>query len=383
MVKRLLVLALVAAGTLLPCRAETPPEERPSPPTRRAIEADATRNVTPGQAEAVARGLAFLASRQEPDGSWSGNPAPIAVTSLATLAFLAGGNTESRGRYAATVRRGLAYLLSRVEVDPRAGFQRGYIHHPDDDMSRLHGHAYAVLALAEAYGGMRRDRLLPEREKEYRFRLELAVRLIERSQERRYGGWYYEPRPTDQHEGSVTVCQIQALRSAHHAGIRVDPDVVHRAIDYVRKSQAANGGFIYALNRPNSDSYALTAAAVSTLNGLGDYGSDAYRKGIDYLLRNLDRHLFRPHYFLYANFYAAQAMWQADPRTGSWRRYWPPIRRHLLENEARSIETGRPTGRWEPADLETNGFALGPDFGTATACLILQIPYGYLPLFQR
>jgi hypothetical protein len=271
-----------------------------------------------------------------------------------------------------------------VETDPRAGFQRGYIHRSDDDTSRLHGHGYATLALAQAYGGIRRDPRQPQRAADFRRKLELAVRLIERCQEKRSGGWNYLPRPTEGHEGSVTVCQIQALRAARSVGIRVDPDVIRGALDYVRKSQNKEGGFIYALNqRPPTSTYELTAAAVSTLNGLGDYGSSAYKRGLEYLLRHLDSHLRRPGYLYYGNFYAAQAMWQADPRTGYWARYWPRVRRRILAAEARDPRTGQLLGKWDPADVQASVFPLGPDYGTAMACLILQVPCATLPLFQR
>jgi hypothetical protein len=378
-VLRCVLLVALAAPMIVPATAETPPVGRPS--GAKAHPTDESRKVTPEQRLAVERGLRYLARAQEKDGSWSANPAPIAVTSLCTLAFLAGGNTESRGRYSSHVRKALDYLLTHV--DQRPGFEQGFIRYEKDQWSRMHGHGYATLALAEAYGGIQRDpRLSPERRRVYRRKLEMAVRLIERAQERRWGGWDYFPRGTDSHEGSITVCQIQALRAARNAGIRVDPDTIRRALDYVRKSQKKDGGFVYSLKLPKRASYELTAAAVSTLNGIGDYGSEAYTKGLDYLMRHLDSHLLSPMYLFYGDFYAAQAMWQASPSTGYWNRYWPRVRRKILESETRDPKTGRPTGKWDPGEVQ-RAFDAGRDYGTAMACLILQIPYGYLPLFQR
>src|ERR1051325_4421297 len=67
--------------------------------------------VTDETEEAVARGLKYLASKQDRDGSWgtgrySGN---VAITSLAAMAFMAGGNTPGRGTYGSVVTRAIEY----------------------------------------------------------------------------------------------------------------------------------------------------------------------------------------------------------------------------------------------------------------------------------
>jgi hypothetical protein len=64
-------------------------------------------------------------------------------------------------------------------------------------VSRMHGHGFATLALAEAYGMAPRNERLKQA-------LTAAVGVIERSQSPE-GGWYYFPHPVN-HEGSVTVC---------------------------------------------------------------------------------------------------------------------------------------------------------------------------------
>ncbi|MFN7613577.1 MAG: hypothetical protein ACK5P8_00130, partial [Phycisphaerae bacterium] len=60
----------------------------------------------------VTRGLAQLASRQNPDGSWGEVQfgRSVAVTSLACLALMADGNTPGRGVYGEQVTKGLEYI---------------------------------------------------------------------------------------------------------------------------------------------------------------------------------------------------------------------------------------------------------------------------------
>src|SRR5690606_2521761 len=106
-----LPLAAAYASLALAC-ASTAQDAPPAPPTSPALPArpDAgasaenvalATEMTPEMHEAVDRGLAWLASQQNPDGSWDsgrwrGN---VGIISLACLAFMADGNLPGRGPY--------------------------------------------------------------------------------------------------------------------------------------------------------------------------------------------------------------------------------------------------------------------------------------------
>ena len=80
--------------------------------------------VTEEQRVAVERGLAWLASKQQSDGSWYGKVGyklnsdyretdeggHVGVTSLACMAFLASGHLPGRGQYGEVVERGLDFV---------------------------------------------------------------------------------------------------------------------------------------------------------------------------------------------------------------------------------------------------------------------------------
>ena len=331
---------------------------------------------------AVRRGLAWLAheDRQNADGSWgestNGN---IATTSLVLLSLMANGNTESRGRYSEQVLRGVNFILRHVttlktatEVNPV-----GYIHLKSDKLSRMHGHGYAALALAMVYGTEKRA----ERRATIQDRLRLAVRCIERAQDES-GGWYYSPFKSG-HEGSVTVCQVQALRAARDAGIKVSREVVDKALTYLRRSQdQKTGGFCYSLSDRKTQTYALTGAALSTLFGLGEYGEkDMILRGLDYMMEpsRFETNFSKSRrWFFYANFYAAQAMYQAAGATWGkkyWREWWPRMRDHLVRSQR---PRGDDMGLWKGS-----GGDLRETYATAFATLILQVPLETLPIFQR
>jgi hypothetical protein len=279
------------------------------------------------------------------------------------------------------------FLLRHVTTPAAATPEHpaGYIRLEADEQSRMHGHGYAALALALAYGlsepgpgGDGRSERAEIREK-----LRLAVSVIERSQDDTGGWWYYPVRleGTSTHEGSVTVCMIQALRMAREAGIPVRKETIDRAVSYLERSQdPGTGGFCYSLTTRDRQTYALTAAALSTLFGLGEYGRNRMvGAGLAFMDDHFEANFFGYEgWFFYANLYAAQALWQAAAQPGfekHWRRWWPRMRDHLVDDQR--------TGGWWPERSAVSANGTGPAYATACAVLILSVPLQLLPLFQR
>src|SRR5438270_834377 len=72
------------------------------------------KHVTPEAIRAVTKGLDYLAGQQSDDGSWitgGGQAYPVAMTGLAGTAFLAHGNSPTRGRYAKNVQGAVEFLV--------------------------------------------------------------------------------------------------------------------------------------------------------------------------------------------------------------------------------------------------------------------------------
>jgi len=321
--------------------------------------------------EALARGLEWLTAQFEGsiDGSFpkgdAEQHAPVAVTALGALAYMAAGTTVERGPHGRALARSIDYLLTRADLTP--GSPRfGYIGSEGDKLSRMHGHGFATLALAEAYTVSPRA----ERGRRIREALRAAVALIERTQGAE-GGWNYEPRREIDHEGSITICLVQALRAAHAAGVPVDTEVVARAESYVDRSQNEDGSFRYALNIDRT-SIALTAAAISTLNATGRYQGQVIDRGTDAIWRELRRREEgegeRAQFPFYERLYVAQAFWQHH-ESQHFERWWPEARAEVLDGQ-------RPDGSWRDR-------AYGPCYATAMNCLVLALPEAVLPIFQR
>lgn len=347
--------------------------------------------VTPEQEEAVQRGLTWLAEHQNSDGSWiakigfklnndfrytADDKGHLGVTSLACMAFLAGGHLPGRGKYGKNVDAGLKFVLSCVQED-------GYITYGG---TRMYDHAFATLFLAEVYGMTSRE--------DVKSSLQKAVDFIVKSQNAE-GGWRYEPY-SQESDMSIVVCQVIALRAARNIGIRVPRSTVERAARYVVDSAVLRDGvmdpgmgyaggfgseigtFHYQKDVHSRSSFPLTAAGVTALHGLGIYSDDLIKKGLDYLARNLTGFNREPspgygpgnghYYFWYGHYYGVQAMYTAGSP------YWEP---YFEELRAQLFRIQRPDGSWP------NDVGPGPAFGTAVAVLILEIPYRFLPIFQR
>jgi hypothetical protein len=358
----LLLPLLLAAPVAHAQQVAPPPPRSPSGDSGRA-----NWEQTPASRRAIRGGLQWLASQQlKRSGRWASRPPnwQMSVTALCGLAFLSHGVSPDRGPYAETLRRCLLWILDNQKQDgPFAGLICDSKNVLGPKERPMHGHGFALLLLGQAYGTTH-DPALRAR---IHASLKAGVRITERTISSA-GGWYYHPTSRGRHqdEGSVTITQIQALRSARNAGVAVSKSVIDRAVGYIRKSQQRDGGVRYMVKRGFPASPALTAAGIVVFQDSGRYHTKAIEKAYGYLRRHLSVELpEKQKWFFYTHLYASQAMHQRGG--AAWKGYFPRIRRELLDM--------RQGGHWD-SDF-------GPAYGTACALLVLQIPNRYLPIHQR
>ena len=329
-----------------------------APRIPRTVETSGLEFVTPQVQKNINRGLAYLAARQNDDGSFGTSHVyrqNVAIASLAGMAFLSAGNTPGRGQYGEAVEKTVRFVMTAAERNQASGFiniPEGSLHGP------MYGHGFATLFLAEVYGMTARD--------DVHDTLERAVKLIVSTQNTE-GGWRYQP-VRGEADLSVTVCQIMALRAARNCGIYVPKETVDRCIKYVNDAQNADGGFKYQLLRGSQSMFPRSAAGVVALYSAGVYEGKAIERGIRYLENFVPQgDVFRheTHYY-YGQYYAVQAMWHTGGP--AWERWYPAIREELLRQQM-------PDGCFPDA--------LCNEYGTAMACIVLQMPNNYLPIFQR
>jgi hypothetical protein len=235
----------------------------------------------------------------------------------------------------------------------------------------MYSHGFGTLLLGEACG-MVGDKALSDR---VRAGLTKAVKVIVSAQNGE-GGWRYNPQPIDA-DISVTVCQMMALRSAKNAGAFVPASVAKRCVEYVKncwRQGGGNGSFVYQASNPRfafpgqGGGFARSAAGVAALYSAGIYEGDEVATGLNYLVANRPNRIGPQadmHYF-YGHYYAIQAMWTAGG--DYWANWYPKVRDELVRFQVND-------GSW--SDL------LCTHYGTAMACIILQVPNNYLPILQK
>jgi hypothetical protein len=315
--------------------------------------------ITDAQQAAVERGLAWLAAHQTPDGAGGGASGGFAkhagITALGGLAFMQAGNLPGRGKYGDNVTRCLDFVLSNCQ-------ESGMIT-SDASHGPMYGHGFATLFLAEVYGMTGRD--------DVKEPLQRAVRLIQKTQNRE-GGWRYNPVPYDA-DISVTICQVMALRAARDAGIKVEKDVIDRAVKYVLSCRNPDGGFAYMAGQGGGgngpSAFARTAAGVATLFYAGVSEGDAIDRGLRYIMdyvpnRSRMNVEAEGHYY-YGHYYAVQATFLAGG--DYWKRWYGAIRDELINRQNKTA------GNWSDQ--------MGEDYATAMALIVLQMPNRYLPVY--
>ena len=306
--------------------------------------------------------LQYLANKQRADGSLEGGSGTSAgIVGVACMAWMAAGNLPGEGPFGKNVARGIEYILNCQNTEGlfrTKQMEGGYMYH----------HGLATICLAEAWGQTHDKRIYDK--------LKKAVERIIHSQNHE-GGWRYEPKVSDA-DLSVVVMQLLALRAARDAGIAVPKEVIDNALHYVercREPRDANGYSGFGYTGPQK-SWSCSAEGVMSLMLCGNYKAADFKDCLDYLVHVHEKKEDRQ-WFSYGHYYAAQAMYQAGSQGSQFLHYWqqwyPDISKTIILSQ---IINGTERGYYRQND----GYAL---WGVSALALVLEIPYRYLPVYQR
>ncbi len=303
------------------------------------------------------RGLKYLASSQQSDGSWSGGQQGGGITGMCLMAFLAHGEDPNFGSYSLTVQRAVRNII--LSQDASTGFIPSSMYH----------HGFAMLALAEAYGSVDDALIWDEGDRNKRSigaALELSVRAALTAQKKnRYGGWRYSPGDT-RADTSVSGAVLMGLLAARNAGIEVPDEAIDRALGFYRSSTSAGGIVGYTGGSSGGPGDTMCRASVATLvYAVGKRKEwTEYKSTLGHISNRLD-HVDGTYPF-YFRYYMAQALFQGDFE--NWTKWKRENARMLAEmqNDDGSIASGH-----------------GPAYGTAMSLLSLALDYRFLPIYER
>lgn len=317
-----------------------------------------------GNESAILRGLEWLQTNQNPDGSW-GESQRSAMTGFALMAFLAHGEVPDSPKFGPTVKKAVSWLanLGISNNGWLSGSSGG------NGGPAVYAHGIATMALGEYYcmtndGAVRED-------------LVRAVAYIIDGQNVG-GGWDYGYAKGTRQDLSVTGWQIQALAVADLTGLKLlgVRESLNRAMVFVEQWQGDGGGFGY--DKPGSK-YSLTGSGVwCTILWKGTSG-ETCRRGMEYLLANA-RGKERVKYQaktanLYAWYYNTLACRFYNLQ--AWREW-----SKLLDAELCAAQSG--DGSWpvnggvsHGPEKEAGGD--GPIYRTTLCTMMLQSYYRYMP----
>lgn len=247
--------------------------------------------------EACRKGAAWLVKHQAADGSW-GKTYTLATSSFACLSFLAASDEPFDGEVGKALTRGLRFLVK----------------HQTDGMfvkqghTWIHGQGFATLALSEALGRALRCETKPDLDlAAIRNVVTQAVEVIARTQSTS-GGWWYTHDSPGLHEGSTTVCAVQALVSAANYGIKIRKPVLRRGFEYLKKCQNPDGGFDYKLGPGTTSMKEGTAGGVATLGLMRKFDFAVMMNGYKFLQAIKPSSISAGRFPYYGHFYGALGM---------------------------------------------------------------------------
>jgi len=300
------------------------------------------------------RGLAWLASAQDPTGGWkSGGETGAGVDGICLMAFLASGEDPNYGKYAGNIHRAVAAIIQQQDATT------GYI------QNSMYHHGFAMLALSEAYGAVD-ESLFVKPNRSIAEALKLAIGCAATAQKNnRWGGWRYNPNGSDA-DTSVTGAVLMGLLAARNAGMDVPDDVINNAMEYMRRSTGADGSVAYTGGFGGLNG-SMNLTAVSALTGAvsKSKNTDQYKAAIKRLQDNMENTDARQagSYAEYYRYYMAQALFQGD--YASWQKWNGEQVRELrdLQHDDGSFNNGA--------------------YSTGMSLLAMALNYRFLPIYER
>jgi hypothetical protein len=317
------------------------------------------------------KGLDWLTKNQAADGSW-GKGYSIAVTSFACLAYLSASDDPYAGDRGGALVKGLRFLLANQKDGLFS--QQGH--------TWIHGQGFATLALSEAYGRSLFAKTKPDLDvKEVRAVVTRAVEAIGKHQSAS-GGWWYTPGSPEMHEGSTTVCAVQALVSASNYGIAADQKALDHGFDYLKKCQSPDGGFNYRLGDGTSMKEG-TAADVATLGLMQKFDFPVMIKGYEFLVKLTPAAISAERFPYYGHFYGCMGMQLLGQEYRDDKAFREGTAAYIAGAQKDLLAWQQPDGTWPVKGWIAADGKEAAGYATAFATLTLAVPDARLSVYNR
>jgi hypothetical protein len=336
-------------------------------PAQAAQTEELTRAVT----AAREKGLDWLTKNQAANGSW-GKTHSIAVTSFACLSYLSAGDEPFTGERGQALTKGLQFLLANQKDGTFV--QQGH--------TWIHGQGFATLALSEAYGRSLFCKTKPDVDaQKIRDVVAQGVRVIGKHQSTS-GGWWYTPGFPGQHEGSTTVCAVQALVSASNHGIEIDQKVLDLGFDYLKKCQNPDGGFDYK----QGDKVSMkegTAGCVATLGLMKKFDFPVMIKGYQFLVKITPATISGGSFPYYGHFYGCMGMHLVGDEYKEAKEFREKTGQYIAGVQKDLLAWQGKDGTWPLKGWVASSGGEDAAYATSFATLALFVPEARLSVYKR
>ena len=316
---------------------------------------------------AVSRGLRWLASVQNEDGSWSlekhgGNlKSDSAATSLALLPFLGAGQTHQQGVYRDHVAKGLRWLVERQDK------KTGDLRIDSQGNAGMYAHGQGAIVLSEAFAMTGDENLRVPAQK--------ALDFI-RDAQHPAGGWRYSPGEAG--DTSVLGWQLMALQSGRAAFLTVNDSTLQLAGHYLDSAEFDDRtGFGYSYQpRGGHRNQAMTAEGLLCRMYLGWTFHDRreLQRGVDTLVEQHMPSKDRPDVYYW--YYGTQVFHHAGGE--AWDKWNNRMRDILVETQEKR---GPDAGSWPV--LGPHAAPGGRIYVTSLCTATLEIYYRHAPIFRQ
>jgi len=330
---------------------------------------------------AVTKSLAWLKTKQNPDGSW-GRANKCAMTGLALLCYLGRCETPDSPFYGENVMDAIIYLIETSKKN-----EWGFITENFKSGGGSYEHGIATYALGEMYTLARLgSKSLPGMRDAFEKGVELIIKT-QNTEGKAKGGWDYYTKnvsegkwTSSRQDLSVTGWQYQALKAAKNTSLKIAGlhPAIDNCIDYLEGLQTKDGG-IGTMNRDQAyNQWSLTGTGVLGLQTLGKGAKKSViNKGMKFLREFLTAEPldWNKNCNLYCWYYYTQAFFQAGG--DDWKFYNEQFLPQILANQ-------NPDGSWKPGRANWPlGDASDAIYRQTLCTLQLEVYYRYLKVADR
>ncbi len=349
----------------------------------------------------VSKGLNWLKEHQNANGSWGEkvDHSP-ALTALATLAFLAHGETPNSQEYGACVLKAIKKLIEYGNTSDA----NGMICRPGSG----YGHAMVAYALSEAYALTKIPMIEEAMNK-------TIGRVI--TGQNTFGSYNYVYNNTllketgkPRSDLSIAGWNYQALKAAFAAGCMVKglEAAIDNGVKGIKKTHYTGAGFTYgeSTGKEGGGSASMTVVGVLCLQLMGEGKSKEAQTGLKYIETANNGAWLKCDWSaagsLYQWYYQTQALFQGYSGSGgTWDDWNKEFQKALMKEQEADGHWSSPSEKYgKGAGLEGANLAVDKDgklapgrfastnnidlnvYSTSLCCLMLEVYYRYLPTFK-